>query len=220
MSLAALRGFVSQWWAGIFGQARLSRVGEGASITDTLRIATPQGDQAIDCVRLESFGDVICPPVEAATIAWTKSEGGVCLSLGVANLRPADAKQGDRFLYCSKVGSTIKLRGANASNAGRLEIDAAEDVVVNGGTHAVAREGDGVWAGDLVLKVTSSGMTDTLAATFVTKDPEDPFYPFPPQQVLEFSLPSGSFAFPVAGGDEVTIHLTGVITRGANRFRA
>jgi phage gp45-like len=233
-----------QWWRAAwstyFWQSVITKPGEGANTSDIVLMAGETGNETQQLTRLEQFGDVCCPPSSSGCISWQKGAGGSTISLGDPGTRPTDGKPGDRGLYSNKAGTRVHLYGAASSEPGailatnatgarvKLEkdgtvlVDAApgKNIVLNGGTHDNAREGDGVWAGDLILKVTSSGMTDTLKVTFQTKDPRDPFYPFPPQDAAEFSLPSGSFTFPTAGGPEVRIHLTGVITYGVDRVKS
>lgn len=234
-----------QWWraafANFFFQTTITKPGEGENTQDVVLMSDESGTPTQALTRLEQFGDVVCPPSKRAQcIAVVSGAAGVTMSLCDPGTRPTDGKPGDRGLYSNQAGTRVHLYGAssaepgailvtNATGArakvasdGTINVDSAsgKNIVLNGGTHDNAREGDGVWAGDLTLKVTTSGMNDVLKVQFVTKDPDDPFYPFPPQDVCEFSLPTGSFTFPVAGGPEVTIHLTGVITRGRTNVKS
>lgn len=167
MRYGDFRTWAASWWAGIFGQTRLSRTGEGASTTDTVRMADGTSDspeEAIELTRLEQYGDVVCPPADTNAIIWRKSDGGVVMSLGLPRVRPTDGKPGDRGLYSDKAGTRLHLHGAASATPGAIEllqeggarvvidkdgavrIDAKspQDVVVNGGTKSVAREGDPV----------------------------------------------------------------------------
>ena len=129
MRVADFLMLARDWWAGIFSQTRISRVGEQASTTDTVRMADPAGDspeQVIELTRLEQFGDVCIPLPECNAIIWRKSDGGVSMSLGIPNLRPVDCVSGDRALYCSTLGTVIKLYGDSSPTPGKIELKRAD----------------------------------------------------------------------------------------------
>lgn len=133
MRYGDFRMMCASWWAGIFGQTRISRVGEGEITTDVVQMADPD---VIELTRLEGFGDVVVPLPDSNCIIWRKSDGGVVQSLAVPNLRPTDCKAGDRALYCGQMGTVVKLHGANSSTAGAIELkknDGSSVVVTSGG---------------------------------------------------------------------------------------
>jgi len=129
MRFSDFRMMAASWWAGIYSQTRISRVGEQASTTDTVRMADPTGNSpeaVIELTRLEQFGDVCIPLPECNAIIWRKSDGGVSMSLGVPNLRPADCVSGDRALYCSTLGTVVKLYGDSSPTPGKIELKRAD----------------------------------------------------------------------------------------------
>jgi len=152
MRFGDFRMLAASWWAGIFGQTRISRVGEGESTTDTVRMA----DDVIELTRLEGFGDVVCPLPEGNAIIWRKSDGGVVQSLVVPNLRPTDCKSGDRALYCSQLGTVLKLHGASSSAAGAIELNKADGSSVD------------VTAGGDVVLTDKTGRKATMSSGVLT----------------------------------------------------
>lgn len=147
MRFPEFKNFWLAVWSSVFGQTRLSRVSDGASTLDTVRMP----DTAIDLTRLEQFGDVVLPPADSNCIIWRMGDGGVVMSLGVPNLRPSDCKLGDRALYCSQAGAVVKLHGANSSTPGVIELKQA-----SGARVAITQGGD--------IKLTdASGHSATLS---------------------------------------------------------
>lgn len=169
-------------WATTFGMSRISRPGEGSVLYDTvvMQPATATTEEAaIQLTRCEQFGDVRIAPAEAPAAYVTLGAGGLLWSGGTPQ-RPSDGKAGDRGLYCSADGTRIHLHGSSSATPGAIVItqkggarvtiakdgnvlvDAADgkDVVVNGGTDAVARNGDSVNAG--TVTAVASLMTGTV----------------------------------------------------------
>lgn len=133
MRFSDFRMMAASWWAGIFSQTRISRVGEGVSTLDVVRMADPTGDspeQVIELTRLEQFGDVCVPLPECNAMIWRKSDGGSVMSLGVPNLRPQDCKAGDRALYCGTLGTVVKLHGDNSATKGKIELKRADGSLI------------------------------------------------------------------------------------------
>jgi hypothetical protein len=80
------------------------------------------------------------------------------LILGIASSRygPSDLEDGELALYCLADGTLVKL-----TRVGKISIDAAagQDVVVNGGTARVAREGDPVNGGSVTAVAGATPVT-------------------------------------------------------------
>lgn len=171
MSFPQFRSMCASWWAGIFFQSRISRPGEGGNTTDTVRVteATANSpEQVIEPTRLEQYGDVVCPPKDCNAIILTKGDGGVVVPLGVPSVRPTDEKPGDRGLY-NDAGARVHLYGSQQGTK-------AGDVVVNDGTHEVARVGDTGNAGSLsmtVLPVSPPAPPGTQLISLIYTDPVD-----------------------------------------------
>lgn len=229
--------FVQWWrqsWASHFGQSVITKPGDGQNTYDVVLMAGQDGNEPIQLTRLEQFGDVTQPPSKRGScVYWRLADGGVVMSLGDAASRPTDGKPGDRGLYSNQAGTRVHLYGAastepgkilitNASGAkivlradGTVEINSAtsKKIVLNNGTKENARNGDGMWAGDIRVEAETDGMSkDTLKAYFVTRDPEDPSFPLD-QQLIEWTGALGSAVMP-APGNQITVELRGVITRG------
>lgn len=233
---------LQQWWratwATYFWQSVITKPGEGATTSDIVLMAGETGNETQQLTRLEQFGDVRCPPPSSGCISLQKGAGGVTLSLGDPGSRPTDAKPGDRGLYSDLAGTRVHLYGtrsaepgailiADATGArfkiqqdGSIHVDSAsgKPIVLNGGTHDNAREGDGVWAGDVNVSAETDGMTDTLKVEFQTRDPEDPNWPRA-QKLIEWKGPAGSAVYPTAG-NSISVKLTGVIVRGRTTVKS
>ncbi len=165
MRFADLRRMVSQWWAGILTQTRLSRVGEGTSTLDSVRMTDPTEDgpgAEIDVTRLEGFGDVVCPPTDIDTIVLTKSDGAISFALGQTSTRPTDAKQGDRGLYSATAGTRIHLCGPRSSTPGRIFI-----------TNASGAKVEVLASGDIVLTDKDGGTATLSGSTLTVEDTVD-----------------------------------------------
>lgn len=201
MRFSDFRRLASSWWATTIMQTRLSRVAEGTSTLDSVTMADEDGTSGpaeIDLTRLEQFGDVVVPVNDLDTAIIRKSDGGYSVALGQPSTRPTDGKQGDRGLYCSQQGTRIHLYGAKSAQPGAIVltqksgarvtidkdgqvlVDAApgKDVVVNGGTATVSREGDEADGGALSVVMGMSGVAsvlywepDSLVATTIAAFP-------------------------------------------------
>ena len=161
MRFADLRRMVSEWWAGVFMETRLTRVGEGTSTLDSVRMTDPSKDgpgAEINVTRWEGFGDVVCPPTDLDTIVLTKSDGAVSFALGQVSTRPTDAKQGDRGLYSATAGTRIHLCGPRSSTPGRIFIANASGAKI-----------EVLASGDIVL-TDKDGGTATLSGSTLTVD--------------------------------------------------
>jgi hypothetical protein len=172
MRFSDFRMLAASWWAGIFGQTRISRVGEGASTTDTVRMADPTGNSpevVIELTRLEQFGDVCVPLPECNAMIWRKSDGGVSAPLGIPNLRPSDCKMGDRALYCGTAGTVLKLHGANSTTPGKIEMRRSDgsSVAVTSFGEVSLRDSAG---GTAVLNNKTLAVSDHVVAKTVTAD--------------------------------------------------
>lgn len=171
MRFSDFRMLAASWWAGTFGQTRLSRVGEGTSTTDTVRMADPSGsspEEVIELTRLEQFGDVCIPIPEANAVIWRKSDGGVVMSLGVPSLRP-QCVAGDRALYCGTAGTVLKLHGENGPTPGKIEMRRSDgsSVSVTSFGEVVLRDSVG---GTAVLNNKTLAVSDHVVAKTVTAD--------------------------------------------------
>lgn len=154
MRFGDFRTWAASWWAGVFGQTRISRVGEGPRTTDVVRMADPtarDGETVIELTRLEQFGDVVCPPPDTNAVIWRKSDGGVVMSLAVPSARPSDCKAGDRGLYSDQAGTRIVLHGSRSATPGAIEARNATGAGV-----LVSKDGD-------VVLTDKSGHTATLS---------------------------------------------------------
>lgn len=170
MRFSDFRMMAASWWAGIFSQTRISRVGEGASTADVVRMADPTGDspeQVIELTRLEQFGDVCVPLPECNAMIWRKSDGGSVMSLGVPNLRPQDCKAGDRALYCSALGTVVKLHGDSSATKGKIELKRADgSLIAITDTLLLKNAGGGV----ATLSAKTLTVEDHIIAKTVTAD--------------------------------------------------
>lgn len=170
MRFSDFRMMAASWWAGIFSQTRISRVGEGVSTLDVVRMADPTGDspeQVIELTRLEQFGDVCVPLPECNAMIWRKSDGGSVMSLGVPNLRPQDCKAGDRALYCGTLGTVVKLHGDNSATKGKIELKRADgSLIAITDTLLLKNAGGGV----ATLSAKTLTIEDHVVAKTVTAD--------------------------------------------------
>lgn len=204
-----LRGLLTSWWAGIFGQARISKPGEGASTLDAVRMADQEGNSpevVVDLTRLEQFGDIVCPPADTNAAILQKSDGGYVVPLGVPSVRPTDAKPGDRGLYSDQAGTRIQLYGSQQGSK-------KGDVVVNDGTQNVARKGDRARA--------------KLRATWTQVSPMPPVFQMTLSAVngtavsiiMQFTA-TGAVTIPAVPGVSFDVEVDAEIYEGALHFKA
>lgn len=203
MRFGDFRMLAASWWAGIFGQTRISRVGEGESTTDTVRMS----DDVIELTRLEGFGDVVVPLADQNCIIWRKSDGGVVQSLAVPNLRPTDCKSGDRALYCGQAGTIVKLHGASSATPGLVEMRTA-----SGASASVTPSGDVVLTDKTGHKATlSSGVLtveDTVRAQHFAGRGGTP-------TASSGSAVGGGTAFVIPGGSDTAFVLALTVSMGS-----
>jgi hypothetical protein len=167
----------------------------------------------IDLARVELWGDIGIPPNKEPAIILRRGDHGVLFPVASNRYRPRGFKRGDRVLYSSAIGTMVVLRGdSDDATAGQVEvqtpsgakviidkdgnvkIDAAanKDVVVNGGTAKVARDGDDVNMGKFDVTIGAGAIT-----------------------AITWTSPSGAVVPITPAG----VQLTGKIAEGADHFK-
>lgn len=186
-----------EWWSSKMTYSLITNPSEETEAQDTVKgYANPEGgeDGNYPLLRIEPFGFFGIPfPNQPCMVLTRYGDNGFVLPLGNARYKPGELKRGEVGLYCGKSQTTIRLKPD-----GTITIDAApgQDVVVNGGTQAVARVDDSVNAGTVLL-VAPMGLLSSVQY-------------FPPGAALPMPLPTGA----------ITVKLdAGVITSGANHFK-
>lgn len=134
----------------------------------------------IPAARVELFGHAFVPPRGQRCRALLRKAAGIVWPLGSKRYRPKGMKEGESCLYCTKDGTTVWLK-----QDGSLRIDAApgQDVVVNGGSAKVARQGDRVeitdriHLGGLAVWMAQIEMTVNALAMAAGAPPPGPIVP-------------------------------------------
>lgn len=136
---------INAWWTTHFVLTSITKVDESDSPEPTVEGVAPRSDEDENsqppAVQVEPFGLAFVAPLGQRAIALLRRSRGAVWPMGSRRYRPQGMKEGETCLYCTKAGTTVWLKAD-----GTLRIDAAsnQDVVVNGGTAKVARQGDRV----------------------------------------------------------------------------
>jgi hypothetical protein len=174
---------IEGWWARHLVATTILKPDEsdGDPVDSISGWPNPQTQEVgqIPAARVEMFGHAYVPPRGQRCRALLRKAAGIVWPLGSKRYRPKGIKEGESCLYCTKEGTTVWLK-----QDGSLQINAApgQDVVVNGGSAKVARQGDrveitdrihlgglAVWMAqvEIALNALASGSVVPLSETFV-----------------------------------------------------